>query len=405
MTDSKTRRNRAYACARLAGLHRDIGHAAAFLLIEMIGTVGPRDWDEGGEPMCFASPLMLAERMHYTDRAVRKWMAELESAGLIERRTGARGRRSDGCRDAEGFRRDAEGIDLSPALDAFARYEAMDRASRARIREDRGVWHRLLSLKSRAGAALRRAEESALPSPAIAALAEAMDRVPPRLSLDVIGALPGILDALAAALATLRAALPACGRIILQGSNRSDPSEPPFRHTSYTTNSIPSGYCSRPVDDAAVPAGRGQVISKKSKENFEGDFDGRKRNRPTGPDFERGGTGAEGVAVEIALRAASPDFIAAYEMQGERGWPGIFAAAALLRPSIGIHESAWGDACAAMDRQGAALAVLIADARRHRGELRTNPGGFLRGMIRKATAGALNLAPTVHGLAGGGRVH
>ena len=66
---------------------------------------------------------------------------------------------------------------------------------------------------------------------------------------------------------------------------------------------------------------------------------------------------------------------------------------------LGIHPSAWSDACTAMGVDGATVAMLILDARRHDPVAPIiSPGGYLRGMTRAWLQGHLNMMGSLIGL-------
>jgi replication initiation protein RepC len=78
-------------------------------------------------------------------------------------------------------------------------------------------------------------------------------------------------------------------------------------------------------------------------------------------------------------------------------WPAIVDAADWLRGELGVSKSLWGEACVAMGREEAAIAVAIVSAK-PAGHFRSSPGGYFHGMVAKAKAGELNLARTIWGL-------
>ena len=79
------------------------------------------------------------------------------------------------------------------------------------------------------------------------------------------------------------------------------------------------------------------------------------------------------------------------------GWPEIVEAADWLRHDLGVSKPLWGDACLAMGREKAAIALAIVSAKPAE-HFRSTPGGYFHGMVTKAKAGELNLARTVWGL-------
>ena len=83
-------------------------------------------------------------------------------------------------------------------------------------------------------------------------------------------------------------------------------------------------------------------------------------------------------------------------------WPDIVDAADWLRHDLGVSKPLWGEACMAMVRETAAIALAIVSAK-PREHFTSSPGGYFYGMVAKAKAGELNLARTVWGLRIGSR--
>jgi replication initiation protein RepC len=78
-------------------------------------------------------------------------------------------------------------------------------------------------------------------------------------------------------------------------------------------------------------------------------------------------------------------------------WPEIIDAADWLRGELGVSKSLWGEACVAMGREEAAIAIAIVSAKPAE-HFRSTPGGYFHGMVAKAKGGELNLARTIWGL-------
>jgi replication initiation protein RepC len=86
---------------------------------------------------------------------------------------------------------------------------------------------------------------------------------------------------------------------------------------------------------------------------------------------------------------ACPD-IADYAKGGVSSWRDFLAAAAVVRPMLGISPSAWEEARAVM-RQAAAAVVVACILQR--GTAIRSAGGYLRELTRKAEAGQFSLGP------------
>lgn len=78
-------------------------------------------------------------------------------------------------------------------------------------------------------------------------------------------------------------------------------------------------------------------------------------------------------------------------------WPEIIDAADWLRADLGVSRPLWGEACLAMGREEAAIAIAIVSAK-PAAHFTSSAGGYFHGMVEKAKAGTLNLARTVWGL-------
>jgi replication initiation protein RepC len=76
-------------------------------------------------------------------------------------------------------------------------------------------------------------------------------------------------------------------------------------------------------------------------------------------------------------------------------WPEIVDAADWLRGELGVSKSLWGEACIAMGREQAAIAIVSTKPAVH---FRSTPGGYFHGMVAKARTGDLNLARTIWGV-------
>lgn len=86
-----------------------------------------------------------------------------------------------------------------------------------------------------------------------------------------------------------------------------------------------------------------------------------------------------------------------YLMRPDPGWPDVIDAAAYLRSELDVSKSLWGEACLAMGREQAAIAIAVVSIK-DPAHFRTTPGGYFHGMVAKAKAGDLNLDRTLWGI-------
>ena len=75
-------------------------------------------------------------------------------------------------------------------------------------------------------------------------------------------------------------------------------------------------------------------------------------------------------------------------------WPELVDAADWLRHDLDVSKPLWGDACLAMGREQAAIALAVVSTK-DPAHFRTTAGGYFHGMVAKAKAGALNLDRTL----------
>ena len=75
-------------------------------------------------------------------------------------------------------------------------------------------------------------------------------------------------------------------------------------------------------------------------------------------------------------------------------WPDVVDAADWLRHDLDVTKPLWGEACLAMGREQAAIALTVVSTKDPT-HFRTTAGGYFQGMVAKAKAGALNLDRTL----------
>ena len=123
----------------------------------------------------------------------------------------------------------------------------------------------------------------------------------------------------------------------------------------------------------------------------------KKSNYPNGSSGRSvGDIGLDHLTPTMAMQAMSPAFEHHLPVGYDGfGWHEIIQAAEKMLPFLGISEHAWREACGSLGRTGAALCILIADAR---AEEISSYGGFLRACVRKAEDGKLHLHKSIFGL-------
>jgi len=113
------------------------------------------------------------------------------------------------------------------------------------------------------------------------------------------------------------------------------------------------------------------------------------------PSAKAASSAARSYPLGMVLQAC-PDIID-YARGGIAHWRDFQAAAALVRPLLGISPSAYEEACAVM---GEIEAGVVVAAILQRGSAIGSAGGYLRELTRKAQAGQFSLGPMLMALIG-----
>lgn len=118
---------------------------------------------------------------------------------------------------------------------------------------------------------------------------------------------------------------------------------------------------------------------------------------PPSPTDPATSAGLAHVTLGMALDAAGPR-LREY-LPEDATWADLVEAAYRLRRDYGVSQASWGEACAVLGRNGAALCLLLTDQGASRSEKPVRaPAAYFRGLIHRARAGELRLHKSVFGL-------
>ncbi|MCD1635905.1 winged helix-turn-helix transcriptional regulator [Martelella mediterranea] len=104
-----------------------------------------------------------------------------------------------------------------------------------------------------------------------------------------------------------------------------------------------------------------------------------------------------GRRIDLRTVLAACPIISELSAEPPRSWRELDAYAAELRPMFGVSAHAWAEMRQVAGQGLAALALAITAQKYADGEV-SSPGGYLRGMARKAAEGELHLEKSLHGL-------
>jgi replication initiation protein RepC len=374
----------------------------------------PQDWDEGGRPVVWPSASMQQEALGLSESGVRNINRGLIDAGLITMKDSPNGKRY-GRRDHQGRITEAYGFDLSPiatrhaqflrlAAEAKAERELIGRLRRRATIARKAIaqiletvaeygfggeeWSRLRHETQALIKALRRLERPEEITIGVGSLERRQTEARSRLEqlLDAVDSTPKPAEN--------------CGHNI--------PTKP-ANYSEKNTVTAPQEGKSASAPEASDPAsdvgqaggddtqGRPTSQSSSSGPTIEPEpqaGQGEKQRTPPPPDRTDSGTVLR-LSIDELMRLAPR--LRIYLKSPRPAWPEIVDAAVWLRGELGVSKSLWGEACIAMGREQAAIAVAIVSAKPET-HFRSTPGGYFHGMVMKAKTGDLNLARTVWGL-------
>ena len=352
------------------------------------------DWGEGARPIVWPSAAMQREALGLGLSQVKALNRQLIEAGLIAMKDSPNGKRY-GRRDGKGQIVEAYGFDLSPLAARQAEFIAVAAKGRAERERMRRLRRRATIARKGLAQILETVAELDL-----------LDATWLRLGEEGRGLARSLaklerLDEMESGVASLEHRRhEAQERLSNLLPREPDPISEPV-------DSDPKGPESRPhiiptnhpfypeqdtvmVSEACKPgAGRGGTTpTPRSPQGTPGVKQPERRARNDTGTVMRLGTDE---LVQLAPR------LKPYLRTPSPGWPDIVDAADWLRHDLGVSKSLWGEACLAMGREEAAIALAVVSAK-PKEHFTSSPGGYFHGMVAKAKAGQLNLARTVWGL-------
>ena len=362
-----------------------------------------QDWSRGGRPIVWPSASMQQEALGLSPSQVKATNRALIEAGLITMKDSPNGKRYGKRAHPKGPIVEAYGFDLSPLAARYAEFMRLAAEAKAERIEMGRLRRRATIARNGIAQILETVAEYGFSGEEWTNLIResrnltlALRRIecPEEMALGV----QSLERRQATARERLEKLLAAAASVISDPVN-SNPKGPENRPHQYTYK--PSSY---PEQDTVMAskeckADRGEVLTEPEAPG-----------KPQEPESGAGGTGGRSSEAEIhrtdsgtVLRLSTEELthlaprLRAYLKTPTPAWPEIVDAADWLRGELGVSKSLWGEACIAMGREKAAIAIAIVSAKPAE-HFRSTPGGYFHGMVAKAKAGELNLARTIWGL-------
>ncbi len=341
--------------------------AHAFKLLSwLVKQTQAQDWEQGSRPIAWPSARRQAEFLALSPTRVKRLNRALAEAGIFVMRDDPQGRRW-GRRGPDGRIIEAYGFDLSPLAqryDEFVRIAAVAKTERDRMKALR----RRVTLARRA---IRQAGE------ALAALSP-LPASWPQLEADT-----------AALVVAARQAERSDELAVIVGSleRRKIEAEQALRDASKAVETAPKGSENAPHSISTNlnlnPSDTVIAIEESSR--------AAEPSSPSSPPpvprltAEKEFRLRPGQLIELAPR------LGRYVTRETPAWPDIVeAAGGWLRQELGVSASLWGEACRALGREQAALALAIVSTK-DTAHFTRGAGGYFAGMVRKAERSELRL--------------
>jgi replication initiation protein RepC len=377
------------AAAPRLGLSPRLVHAVDWLF----RFTQPQDWGRGGRPIVWPSALLQQDALGLSESRVKVLNRALIEVGVVTMKDSPNGKRY-GVRDRAGRITEAYGFDLSPIAARHAEFVRLAEAARAERAEMGRLRRRATIARNGITQILETAAEYGFQGEEWTNLArdcrhlpKAFRKVerPEEMALGV--------ESLERRQRTARERL----EILLSSTVEGVPE---------AVDSGPLGPENRPHQYTYKPSlnpDQDTVIAKeKCKSTAAGTVpEQAPPEQPAGPQATQPAKPVRTAGTVLRLTTDELVQLAPrlrpYLTTAAPAWPAIVEAADWLRGELGVSKSLWGEACLAMGREEAAIAVAIVSAK-PASHFQSSPGGYFHGMVAKAKTGELNLARTIWGL-------
>jgi replication initiation protein RepC len=378
------------AAAPHLGLSARLVHAIDWLFT----FTQPQDWLAGSRPIVWPSSALQREALGLGSSQVKAINRHLVELGLITMKDSPNGKRY-GKRDGKGRIVEAYGFELSPLFTRMAEFQAIAERGRADRERMRLLRRRTTIARNGLLQILDTVAEQGLFDASWQklegegrALARSLSKVEQldEMELGVISLERRQLEARERLESQLAAAAPAIHQTV-----DNTPMEPENRPHQYSYKANPDPNQEQVMASKQSKSGVASTVSNTAAPVNLGD---RRTGQGAPPDRTDSGTVLR-INTDELVRLAPR--LKPYLRTPDPAWPDIVEAADWLRHDLGVSKPLWGEACAAMGREKAAIAIAIVSAKPAE-HFRSSPGSYFFGMVERAKTGELNLARTIWGI-------
>jgi replication initiation protein RepC len=353
----------------------------------------PQDWGRGGRPIVWPSASMQQQELGLSESRVKMINRALIEAGVITMKDSPNGKRY-GVRDRTGRITEAYGFDLSPLAARYTEFVRRGEEARTERIEMGRLRRRATIARKGITQILETVTEYGLPGEEWAILERETRSLAKALSkVETPGEMALGVESLERRQRAARERLEMLLSVVTGGPSEAvdlDPLGPENRPHQYTYKPATNPKTDTVTAQEDCGSTAGAPVPNQAAQERRAEPQGSK----TANSVRNDGTVLR-LSTEELVRLAPR--LRPYLTTPNPTWPAVVDAADWLRGELGISKSLWGEACLAMGREEAAIALAIVSAKPPN-HFRSSPGGYFHGMVTKAKTGELNLARTIWGL-------
>ena len=383
----------ALAAFKRAAPHLGINSRIVHLLDLLFAWTKPQDWEERRQPIVWPKNETLAEAMGIEIRQLQNLMKQAVALRLVSHVDSPNGHRG-GVRESDGHIRWAYGIDLRPIGTRMAEFAkaAEEGLAERRLRDD--LRRRLtIARKSIAQLAQTAIDNGFGGCDWLAEVETARMAAEHVQGSRELGRLSAVVEQIELRKRKVHVAFAAA--MALSDEAQQQPT------------SVDMSVDNAPTDEADCMDYTTTTNLQTAKADIRIGLAGKSSGGELGETETTPSTRVEedmdkyGIGIDFIAKACKE--ITWQLDYGQRTWAEVFAIAEDLAACNFINANTWGEACRIMGRRGAAAAMIAIAHKEYLGLVKS-PGGYLRGMTKRAMIGELHLGRTYHGIKEGSSI-
>lgn len=382
-------KSKAFVAVKRVGAHIGL-KAADMMLLDTLGAfTQPQDWEQGQRPIVWASNAFLMEQTGFSLSALKRHARRLAEAGVIAFKDSPNGKRW-GHRDTRGRIIEAYGFDLAPLSARAEEFENLHQELQAERRLCQQLKRQIMICRRMIRARLETAKTGAQKG-TWTGFCTLFEKLLAQLPKRKVASEQ--LERLLAWFQDLHSRVEVAYHQVASEDNLGIS---PETKTNNRTQMAPKVAKNEP--DIQTTKQLNSVTCSLSVLGKPGSLPAN-----TTPKVDQTANALKAKKKSAYLDVpmivqACPEFATWARNIGSQliSWTDAHSVAGQLRPMIGISEQAWNDAQGQLGPQVATAALALVFDKHCSGEV-SSPNGYLRGIVKKAGAGALHLDRSFYG--------